>query len=71
MHKTMKEALGPNKKMQFIKIINYNGIQHNSILMNINFEIFTLSMNTVFLFKLLSQPNVICSTVKGYYKHYT
>ena len=28
-------------------------------------------MNTVFLYKLLSQPNVIYSIIKGYYKHYT
>ena len=39
MHKTMKEAPGPNKKMQVIETINCNGLSLNSTLMNINFEI--------------------------------
>ena len=35
----MKEASRPKQKMQVIETINCNGLLHNSILMNINFEI--------------------------------
>ena len=56
--------------MQVIETINCKQLSANRQPNEYQFWKITLLMNAIFLCKLISQPNVICSTIKGYYKHY-